>query len=60
MSRVLAPKPSRTHSKTEVVTKDNVGPEDIPNLAPVETAEPVRETVSYKPRDPSSMEYITL
>ena len=55
MNRVLALKPSRTRSQTEVATKD--GPEVIANLVFVD-AEPVTEVVSHKARDPGSLEYI--
>ena len=54
MNRVLAFKPSRTRSQTEVATKDKDGPEAIANLATDETAEPVTEVVLHKPRDTSS------
>ena len=60
MKRLLALKPSRTRSQTEVATKDKDGPEAIANLAPVETAEPLTEVVSNKARDPSSPEHIKL
>ena len=45
MRRVLALTHSCTRSQTEVATKDKDGPEATANLALVETAEPVTETI---------------
>ena len=58
MTRELSLKLSRTPSQTDEATKDKDGPEATANLAPVETAESVTETVSHKARNPSGSEYI--
>ena len=60
MKRVLALKPSRTQSQTEVASQDKDGLEATANLAPVETADPVTGAVSHKTRDPGSTENIIL
>ena len=51
-------KPPRNRSQIDVSNKNKYFLETTANLAPVETAEPVRKAVSRKAKDQSSLQSI--